>query len=258
MKWIFTLLTAVTAQFSALAQEDLHDEAIIYQQERMVFKEWDRDKFSPKSGFLGLNPLYWLTWGLHPDYPKNDRRPLAVFGPQTQRLSLALAMQHTENSYKLHSDSLFNTANEEAAAQSALLARTDPLWLMYYSREFGPLLDEHQPHPLTGLPYPVQQYLQGSGIFDWYINESATLRQRLEHSRETDMERGSRLMAWHRLLSDYRKLISVWESARGRSARELSIKKAAARLHSGMPLDARTRTDIQIADEILKHAKWKL
>ncbi|RYZ47689.1 MAG: hypothetical protein EOP49_20625 [Sphingobacteriales bacterium] len=82
------------------------------------------------------------------------------------------------------------------------------------------------------------------------------LRQRLETARETDMERGSRIMAWHRLLGDYRKLISAWEAAKGRSARNLSLKNATGSLRSGTPFGgSKTKTDIQIADEILKNSK---
>ncbi|RYZ25131.1 MAG: hypothetical protein EOP49_45040, partial [Sphingobacteriales bacterium] len=172
MKTILITAAALAVYFCAPAQEPLRDESIIYQQERMVFKDWDRDKFTPKPGFLGLNPLYWLTWGLHPDYPENDLRPLAVFGPQTQWLSLALAMQHTEENYRLHSDTLMQTAAEEASARSGLLARKDPLWLLYYSREFAPLLGESQQELMPGLSLSVRKYLQDSGIYDWYLAES--------------------------------------------------------------------------------------
>ena len=45
--------------FSQIPIRDIH---IANQQERMVFKQWDKSKFTPSKGFLGLNPLYWLTW----------------------------------------------------------------------------------------------------------------------------------------------------------------------------------------------------
>lgn len=259
MKTICLICAALSVYISAFAQEPLRDEAIIYQQERMVFKAWDQDKFTPKPGFLGLNPLYWLTWGLHPDYPKNDLRPLAFFGPQAQRLSLALAMQHAGERYKLSSDTLMNAFSEQAAAHSGLLAKTDPLWLLYYSRAFAPLLNGNQDNPIADLSLSARRYLQQSGIYDWYMGECALLRQRLEAASETDMERGSRIMAWHRLLGDYRKLISVWESARGRAALYLSIKEAASSLRQvASPRVNQAKTDIQIADEILKNSKFKL
>lgn len=36
---------------SAGAQRIIRDQSIVNQQERMVFKQWDRKKFTPTSGF---------------------------------------------------------------------------------------------------------------------------------------------------------------------------------------------------------------
>src|SRR5690606_12752189 len=57
----------------ASAQMAIHDRAIVAQQERMVYKEWDQDKFYPKPNrILGIptNLLWYMTWALHPNYPK--------------------------------------------------------------------------------------------------------------------------------------------------------------------------------------------
>ena len=45
------------------AQVPINDEAFRYQQQRMVFQQWDQNKFNPAKGFLDLNPYYWLVWG---------------------------------------------------------------------------------------------------------------------------------------------------------------------------------------------------
>jgi hypothetical protein len=56
----FILFALIQHCFSqTLAQ----DKAVRYQQERMVYLQWDKNKFEPKAGFLSLNPYYWLTWG---------------------------------------------------------------------------------------------------------------------------------------------------------------------------------------------------
>ena len=91
MKNLFTVLLLCTV-ITAKAQKQIRDESIVNQQERMVFKQWDRKKFTPTSGFLGLNPYYWLTWGLHPNYPKTDLRPLAPGGVQSLRLASVTGM----------------------------------------------------------------------------------------------------------------------------------------------------------------------
>src|SRR3546814_5216435 len=101
------------------------DKHIVHQQERMVFKQWNRDKFTPKKGFLGLNYQYWLTWAWHPNYPRTDRRPLSFTGPQTLRLRLVAAMKNTEEAYKKHADTLRNTAlrSEEHTSELQSLMR---------------------------------------------------------------------------------------------------------------------------------------
>src|SRR5882757_7656181 len=84
------------------AQSIIKDDAVDNQSQRMVFQQWDQNKFYPKAGFLSLNPYYWLVWGLFdPNYHKTDIRPLGPTGPQTQRLA-SVAIQNTEdNKYKL-------------------------------------------------------------------------------------------------------------------------------------------------------------
>src|ERR1700712_1969396 len=127
-------LMAILFFFSvrASAQEEVKDNAVINQSQRMVFQQWDQNKFYPKPGFLSLNPYYWLVWGLFdPNYHKTDLRPLSANGPQTQRLALVSAMNGVDNHYKLQSDTVRTTALSQIASQSGLLSDADPLWLLY-------------------------------------------------------------------------------------------------------------------------------
>lgn len=240
----------------AIAQKKITDKHIIYQQERMVFKQWDRDKFTPKPGFLGLNPEYWITWALHPNYPKTDLRPLGPVGPQTQRLMFAAAMQNTDNLYKLHSDTVRNTALSEASNYSSALSFADPLWLMYYRNEFEGLLNQADSDLLTGLSAAEKGYLISSGLLNWYIDESHALLERLEIARSTTVDRGSRIMAYHRMLGEYRKLMASWEMKKSKAKTFLSIRSSTEKLRTGNPVDVSGgKTDIQIADDILKKSK---
>src|SRR4051794_8015380 len=114
-KWIL-LLYPVFSFFSCFAQEEIQDNAIIHQEQRMVFLQWDQNKFDPKKGFLSLNPYYWLVWGLFdPNYHKNDLRPLSATGPQTQRLALVAGQNTIDGEYKLQSDTARNTALSQIA-----------------------------------------------------------------------------------------------------------------------------------------------
>lgn len=240
----------------ANAQKKITDKHIIYQQERMVFKQWDGDKFTPKPGFLGLNPEYWITWALHPNYPKTDLRPLGPVGPQTQRLMSAAAMQNTDNLYKLHSDTLRNTALSEASNYSSALSFADPLWLMYYRNEFEGLLNQADSDLLSGLSAAEKAYLSSSGLVDWYKEESHALLERLEIARSTTVDRGSRIMAYHRMLGEYRKLLANWEMKKSKAKTFLSIRSSSEKLRNGEPVDVSGgKTDFQIADDILKKSK---
>jgi hypothetical protein len=241
----------------AFGQKKINDESIRYQQERMVFKQWDKKKFKPSAGFLGLNPLYWLTWAWHTDYPKHDLRPLGPAGPQTQRLAFAAAMQNTEQAYRLQADTLRNTALTELTNYSGLLSDTDPLWLLYYRHQFGSLLDQQDNKLLDGLGQKEKDYIVGSKALDWYLEESYALAERLNAARTTTLDRGSRILAYQRLLDEYRKLQASWETKKQNARLFLNLSESRDKLKKpAMSLSVPPgRSDIQIADDILRKSK---
>jgi hypothetical protein len=55
MKKLITLL-AFCLPLLAFSQEEVYDKAIVHQEQRMVFLQWDQNEFDPKAGFLDLNP----------------------------------------------------------------------------------------------------------------------------------------------------------------------------------------------------------
>jgi hypothetical protein len=127
MKFILLMILLPLLTMRCMAQREVNDESVRYQEQRMVYLQWDQDKFTPKPGFLSLNPYYWLTWGLFdPNYHKTDLRPLSATGPQTQRIALVGGMNSTDNNYKQTSDTVRNTALTSIAEQSGLLSDADP------------------------------------------------------------------------------------------------------------------------------------
>ncbi len=234
----------------------VNDKHVRHQQERMVFKQWDRGKFTPKAGFLGLNYQYWLTWGLHPNYPSRDRRPLSGTGFQTQRLALVLAMQQTDNAYKLHADTLRNTALTETVNYTGLVSGADPLWLLYYKKEFAGLLEQGNNDLLAGLPAEVQRYLMDKGIHDWVSEECDHLRERVDAAHTTDMDRGSRIMAYHRMLLEYRQLVARWDTQCSNARQYLALidRDRRVRQHEAATRPS-GRSDVQIARDVLKNVK---
>jgi hypothetical protein len=243
---------------NSFAQSVVMDKSIRYQQERMVFKQWDKNKFTPTSGFLGLNPWYWLTWGFfYPNYHKNDLRPLSGSGPQTQRLALVAAMSNTDNNYKLQSDTLRNSALSEIGGQSGLVAGSDPLWLLYYSNEFKPVLNNSAATILGKLSPQVSAKLVSEGLYGWYKNELDRLKERIQGAHSADMERGSRIMAYYRLLQEYRRLSGVWAIRTASAQTTLNMAAQRQRLINNQVAvpDWTPQTDIQIANKVLQHVQ---
>jgi hypothetical protein len=233
------------------------DKHIVNQQERMVFKQWDRKKFTPTKGFLGLNYQYWLTWAWHPSYPKTDLRPLSPAGPQTQRLLLVAAMKNTEEAYKKHADTLRNTAVTELANYAGIVSAADPLWQLYYRHEFQPLIDRQGSDALDGATAEVRDYLTRTGVLDWYRQEAGALAERLDAARTTNLDRGARIMAYHRMLTEYRSLQATWEAKKQRAKLYLDLTRANTNVKAaGQSISVQPgRTDIQIADDILSKSK---
>ena len=241
------------------AQMYVNDQSVRYQQERMVFKQWNQNDFTPTHGFLWLNPLYWLTWAWFPDYHKTDLRPLGPSGPQTQRLALVAAMQNTDNAYKLQADTLRNTAVSEAVNYSGLVSSADPLWLLYYSKEFKDLLNQQDSQLLSGVSSKVQSYLVSSGTYSWYLEQSHSLSERLNTTRTTTLDRGSRILTYYRLLAEYRRLNAAWATKKQQAGTFLALSEKAKSLKSPattpVNIPAGYKSDQQIADEILANYK---
>jgi hypothetical protein len=219
---LFLLVTGLLVP-QTFAQMRINDESIRYQEERMVFKQWDKKKFTPTSGFLGLNPYYWLTWGLMPGYKKTDLRPLRPSGPQTQRLALVGSMNDVDNSYKLHADTLRNSALSEIANQAGFVSAADPLWILYYSRELNPVLNYSAATILGPLPTAVQEQVIAAGTYNWYTKELDMLRERISGARTTNMDRGARIMAYHRMLLEYRVLAATWATRTATAASDIQM-----------------------------------
>jgi hypothetical protein len=252
------VLVSLTLLFraGAFAQEEINDQALRYQQQRMVYQQWDQNKFTPTSGFLGLNPYYWLTWGwFYPNYHETDRRPLSASGPQTQRLALVGAMSTTDNSYKLQSDTVRNTALSEIANQSGALSGADPLWLLYYSDEFKPVLNYSMASVMAGLSPQVSAKLISEGTYSWYTAELERLKQRINGAHQADMDRGARIMAYFRLLQDYKRLSGVWnirtssaQSTLNMAAQQQKLKNNQVTVSGWTP-----HSDVEIANKVLQH-----
>lgn len=256
MKKLFGFLFCLFLSVHCLAQAEVDDEALRYQEQRMVFQQWDQNKFKPGKGFLDLNPYYWMVWGWpYPNYHKNDLRPLSATGPQTQRLALVAAMNSVDHNYKLQSDTVRNTAQSEIANQSGLISDADPMWLLYYHDQFKPVISNSMASILSGLTPQVSAKLVSEGLYAWYKNELDRLKQRIDGAHSADMDRGSRILAYYRLLQEYRRLSGVWalrtssaQATLDMTAGEQKLKNNQVSVPGWTP-----QTDVQIANRVLQH-----
>ena len=258
MKFLFVLLLAGLSGPYCFAQKAIVDESIRYQQERMVYKQWDRGKFTPTSGFLGLNPYYWLTWGLHPNYPDLDRRPLSARGPQTQRLALVGTMNSVSGAYKLEADTLRNTSLLEISNQFGALSAADPLWLVYYSKELRPVLEYSSQSVLGPLPAAVRSKVIAEGLYSWYCFELEMLKERIDGARTTNMDRGSRIMAYHRMLLEYRNLSAAWTNRVATASANIGRVEKQQQVSSGQVSVPgwSSQSDVEIAKEVIRNRKY--
>lgn len=259
MKKIVVLITGLIFAARLSAQTEVQDNAVINQSQRMVFQQWDQNKFYPKPGFLSLNPYYWLVWGLFdPNYHKTDLRPLSVNGPQTQRLAMVGVLNSTDNDYKLQSDTVRTTAESQLASQSGLLSDADPLWLLYYRQQFQPLLNYSAATVLGPLSPQVSAKLVSEGTYNWYTDELDRLKERLNGARTTDMDRGSRIMSYYRMLREYNHLSSVWGVRTSSAQMTLDMARSQQQVKSpNVPISNWTpNSDVEIAQKVLLNAKY--
>jgi len=257
MKKLLLLLAFCFVLSASYAQEEIQDQAVDNQEQRMVFLQWNQDDFYPHAGFLDLNPYYWLVWGLfYPNYHDTDLRPLSATGPQTQRLALVATQNNTDNHYKLHSDTVRNTALSQIAATSGLLSDADPLWLLYYSQQFQPLLNYSAVTLLGPLSSQVSAKLVSDGTYAWYTSQLNMLRERLQGARTTDMDRGSRILAYYRLLKEYQMLSGVWAIRIATAQKDMTMTIQQQQVKTGQVTVTgwTPQTDVQIANKVLQHA----
>lgn len=248
----------VLTSYKSFAQLAIEDKAMRYQQERMVFKQWDRGKFEPTSGWLGINPYYWLTWGLHPNYPNTDRRSLSSWGPQTQRLGLVGAMNNTSNAYKLEADTLRNTSLLEITNYSGAVSAADPLWILYYSKELKPVFEFSEASVLAPLTPAVRSKVISEGLYSWFKNELTVLKERINGAKNSNMDRGSRILAYHRMLQEYRTLQAAWTTRTATAAANQSkISQQQKAKANDLNVGSWTpNSDVEIAKEVLRTRKY--
>nr|WP_181718584.1 hypothetical protein [Pedobacter sp.]QJS06245.1 hypothetical protein [Pedobacter sp.] len=257
MKRTLLTLGLLVFSFCCFSQKKIKDEAIIHQQERMVYKQWDKDKFTPEWKWWKPNSYaaYAATWLLHPNYKDLDRRPLKPGGEHTQRLALAAAMQVSSNYYKKETDTLRNTALTEITNYAGAVSSLDPLYNLYYKKELAPL-DDIKGNAFMNVPQKVIQYLAENGSYNWYLTEMNSLLERFSTAKRVDVDRGQRILMYHRIMLEHRKLVESWKHSVDLAAMMLDYRDKLKNVKEtgGYP-DAPVKSADERLDDIMKRRK---
>lgn len=215
MKKTMLLTACLLAGCSLFGQKLINDPYISLQEKRMVFQSWGG--WRPSKTFLGLNPHYQAVWGKlantrNGKYRKGpDIRPLRLGGTQSNRTLLLYGTKEQVDKLKKETEELKEQAEKEILSTSAITAKADPLWFLYYSKELKPL--QNYSNPLAGLKTDAARALDGSAAAEWYHDEMLRLQERLQLNIKQDMDRGARILGYHHILLDYRKAYKKWSYA---------------------------------------------
>jgi hypothetical protein len=249
------ILFSIILSIDGFAQKKINDKGMTHQQERMVYKQWDKNKFTPSTKVLGVqvNPLWFVVWGMHPNYINTDHRPLSPAGPQTIRIGLTTAMKNTSDNYKQQSDTLNTTALKEYTVHNNIY---EPLWDLYYSKELEPVLNSTPETLLQGLSPEARQYLIDTKLYERHVIKMAELKERLTLSRSAVAERGNRILYYHKLMLQYRTANEWWLSVRNHVPKRLSTEKKLNSNKEGQNLSWTPETDKELAEKVVRESKY--
>lgn len=262
---ILSVTLAYIPTFAQVTVKKIKDPHIRAQQQRMVFQKWGDFLPKPKN-FLGININYHYTmtwsWGAPTQNRRYrsgaDIRPLGPSGQQTQRMALNTALQSTSNRYKEHSDSLANIALSELYNNSGLFSGVDPLWNLYYKKELRGLLDYSLSNSTGNLTPKEKEYLTETGVIKWFDDEMLRMQERLNGAFDTDMDRGARILAYHRIMKEYRKVLGEWNTHLTWAETLLKLRESQNKSKGQEPIELaswNTKNDSELMREIINEAK---
>lgn len=104
----------------------------------------------------------------------------------------------------------------------------------------------------------VSAELLKDGLYNWYTGELASLKGRLDGARSADMDRGSRIVAYYRLLMEYRTLSGVWNirTASTQSTLSMTVQQQQIRTGATNVPNWTPGSDTRIATKVLQNAKY--
>src|SRR5690606_5671324 len=93
---------------------------------------------------------------------------------------------------------------------SGAMSSLDPLYQLYYKKELAPLEDIEE-GVFDNVPPEVQRYLVESGALKAHMDQMGVLAERYRMAKKLDMERGQRILMYHRILQEMKISQQGWE-----------------------------------------------
>lgn len=248
MKKVYVgIITLLIYSKSSRAQMPVYDERNTYQRERMVFVRWN--KFKPDGLF---SQAYWI---LHPGYKGKDKRPLGPKGPYLFHEALLQGQDNQDEQYRKYTDTIANKhLAEDLNSEGGAL---DVPYSFYYEDRFKKL-QQAKDNVLAAQAPDVQLYLLKNKLLDWYNTERDILDDRISNIHNSYMDRGSRILAYQRIETDYTKLTDSFTKV-VMLAKNTVHAPVKSDTYKTIPLkdDKKlAKTDQMVADEILRYYKF--
>lgn len=267
MKKISTIICLLLTSIAVFAQsiKRIEDPHIRAQQNRMVFKKWG-EWLPKKKFFLGvqINVHHTMTWGwMAPAQNKrymqgSDIRPLSPSGEQSQRMASLFIMKSQSDKFKEHSDELANTALSELYNHTGgAVSEVDPLWQLYYKRMLRDVKDYNLSTFTNKLSAKEKQYMNENGIVKWFDDEMQRLNERLNGAFNVTMDRGSRIINYHRIYLEYEKILNDWNNHRHWAETLVAIRDENQKFQKPSSVDFSDwqNDDVSIMNKVIEEAK---
>jgi hypothetical protein len=214
------------------SQTPIRDTHILNQERRDTNTSWGNFQPNPNYNFFGIqtNIHYTFTWGWfapsqNEDYREGpDIRPYKPGGKGWTTWSNYNNSRTFTGMMKDDSEIIGENAEQELAYNTGLTFATDPLYILYYKDKLEPIRNWDSSNFINeiediiinsivnevGLTVPERNQLifkvTSSGITQGYIDHMDILKERFDMSTTLNMGRGKRIISYHELMLDYRKL----------------------------------------------------
>lgn len=247
------------------SQIRLTDKSIVAQEKRMVYSKWGEWRPYP-TYFLGIqtNFAYATVWGMwapsrNKDYRNGqDIRPLKPTGLQMQRYSQISLMDNQTKEILTNTEAQKNAEQDEFLNKTHFTAVADPLYLVYYKPNLKSL-DNFNVYSFFYIDWGFTKKKAFDeavkfGMIEQLRSDIIELKDKYEVARGVDVSRGKRLLMYHDVFLQWRKLKQrIRDTENTFYLTELTKSKLMQyRIDTATH---HTRSDSEIFNEVLKNAK---